>query len=192
MALAFRRRAKGANASNSQASATPKAPATAPVSPDPDEELLELDEELLELDEELDELLELELEELELELELELLDELLELDELVEVPVLTPGQPRIILATNLPDSVKLPSLHPPVAFAPTVKNEAPSALSFKAQLAWLILLERRKFIQVLVSPEFTAPLPSALTAPHSVTNNAMPRSRAVWALARNSPLWVPA
>lgn len=161
--------------------------------------------ELEELEEELDELLELELDEL-LELEelldeellgrpVELDEELLELDELDDellelelLVVLTPGQPRIRLATKRPDSVRLLSFQPPVALAPTFKKEAPSFLSFNAQLAWLMLLLLRKFIQVLVSLEFTAPSPSAFTAPHSVTNKAIPRSSAVCALARSSDL----
>ena len=67
---------------------------------------------------------------------------------------------------------------------PGVNNEAPSFLSFKAQLAWLILFVLKNAIHASVSLILTPPLPSALTVPHSVANSAMPLSSAVCALFR--------
>src|SRR4051812_17757124 len=80
----------------------------------------------------------------------------------------------IAFFTITPEGVRLASVQLPVALLFGVRAEAPSALSFKAQLAWLMLLVFKKFNHAAVSTVSTSPAPLACTVPHSVTNKAMP------------------
>lgn len=143
---------------------------------------------------ELAELTAVELEEL-ATLELDELTELaelatLELEELLVVGIA--GQLRTASFTNAPEAVSCELTHSPFTLAPGTNADAPSFLSFSAQLAWLILFVLRKLSHAVVSLVATAPPPSAFTAPHSVTNSAIPLLSAVCALSRSDCLWVPA
>lgn len=115
----------------------------------------------------------------------------LELNELLTLTGIA-GQLRTASFTNAPDAVSCELTQPPSTLAPATNADAPSALSFSAQLAWLILLVLRKLSHAVVSLVATAPPPSALTEPHSVTNSAIPLLRAVVALSRSDCLCVPA
>jgi hypothetical protein len=60
------------------------------------------------------------------------------------VPPLTGGQAKMILLTSAPEAVSCELTQPPLLLAPGTSEEAPSALSFNAQLAWLIFIDFHK------------------------------------------------
>lgn len=87
--------------------------------------------------------------------------------------------------TNAPDSVSSLKCQPPLLLAPGTSAAHFSSLSPTAQFASDMLLSRRKSSHLCVSIRSSAPFPSALHAPHSVANNAMPFANATAAFDRS-------
>src|SRR5688500_15849148 len=106
-----------------------------------------------------------------------------------------PLQPSTMFLTILPEGVRSASVHAPVELTPFLRMEDDStkrllemSLSFNAQLQLLMLFCFMKATHSLVEASSTNPSPCASQVPHSVTNSANPRDRAVLAFVRKLAL----
>jgi len=95
-----------------------------------------------------------------------------------------PTKARVELLMKVPDAVSWPAAHDPVAGAPGLRAAHISCLSLIAQFASEMWCSARKSNQSCAEPRSSAPLPSALQVPHSVTKSATLFSRAALALLR--------
>lgn len=93
---------------------------------------------------------------------------------------------RIECRTHRPEGVNSFRRQWPLVAAPGRSAEQDSFLSFTAQLASDTLYSAKKSIHFCDSSKFKPPLPFASHVPHSDTNNATPRSRALFALSRRN------